>query len=80
MSALRSWDTNLQRSEKSTLYRFLTLYLVLVVMMLALVSFGYFQVQKLLMLSEKRIELNNYSNELIKSLKHLHFNFENSKK
>ena len=80
MSALRSWDTNLQRSEKRTLYSFLSLYLVLVVMMLAIVSFGYFQVQKLLMLSDKRIELNNYSNELIKSLKHLHFNFDKDKK
>ena len=76
MSVSKNKDTNLLRSsEKSSLTRFLTLYIVLVTMLLLLLGIFYYQSQEELMFSNKRTILSNYANEQVKQLKLLHHYF-----
>jgi len=68
--------TGINRSERITLIRFVGLYSFLVLMILILGSTIYFKLQKDLMLQTKRLELEEYSKELIDGLKLLHIYFD----
>jgi len=68
--------TGINRSERITLVRFIALYSFLVLMILILGSTIYFKLQKDLMLQTKRLELEEYSKELIDGLKLLHIYFD----
>ncbi len=76
---LKSLDIDLLQSEKKTLIGFLTLYSILCVVILFFIAFLYFKLQKELMLNDKRIQLQSYSNDLIYRLKDLHINFDKYK-
>jgi two-component system OmpR family sensor kinase len=69
-------DIDLPQSEKKTLKRFLLLYLFFVLTIFGFIIFLYYGFQKDLMLQHKRVLLNQYANELIVELKHLHINFD----
>ncbi len=76
MLVSKNKDINLLRSsEKSSLRRFLALYIVLVAMILLLLGIFYYKSQEELMFSNKRIELSAYANEQVKELKLLHHYF-----
>ena len=64
------------RSEKKSLLRFLTLYLLLVILVLSLLALFYYQSQEKLMFSNQRVVLSNYAYEQIKRLKTLHHYFD----
>ncbi|MCF6200781.1 MAG: HAMP domain-containing histidine kinase [Hydrogenimonas sp.] len=76
MSASNVTATGINRSERITLIRFIGLYSFLVLMILILGSTIYFKLQKDLMLQTKRLELEEYSKELIDGLKLLHIYFD----
>ncbi|WP_455757539.1 sensor histidine kinase [Sulfurimonas sp.] len=76
MLASKSLGTDLLRSEKQTLLRFSTLYILLSIVIIWAFSFMYYESQKGLMLQEKRVILQEYSKSLIQDLKHLHINFD----
>ncbi len=76
---LKSLDIDLPQSEKKTLIGFLSLYSLLCVVILFFISFLYFKLQKELMLKDKRVQLQSYSNDLIYRLKDLHINFDKYK-
>ena len=76
MLALKSSVIDLRQSEKKTLVSFFALYITLCIVILIFISFVYHKFQKEFMLSQKRITLQNYSNEFIINLKHLHINFD----
>lgn len=76
---LKSLDIDLPQSEKKTLWGFLTLYSVLCIVILLFISFLYYNFKKDLMLQNKRIILQEYSNDLILRLKDLHINFDKYK-
>ena len=76
MSVLKSSGIDLTKSETRTLLGFSFLYSFLVLVILSVVSFLYYQFQKDLMLQEKRQILQNYSNDLIVRLKDLHVNID----
>lgn len=76
MSVLKSWDIDLLASEKKTLLNFLGLYSFFAVIIIAIISFMYFNFQKDLMLQQKRATLQEYANSLILNLKDLHINFD----
>jgi len=76
--ALKNSVIDLHHSEKKTLIGFFSLYITLCIVILIFISFVYYKFQKDLMLSEKRINLQNYSNEFIIRLKQLHINFDKS--
>ncbi|MDA7817884.1 HAMP domain-containing histidine kinase [Sulfurimonas sp.] len=76
MLASKSLGIDFQQSEKKTLFRFLSLYALLTVIIISVFSFIYFELQKDLMLQEQKPTLQKYSKELIESLKSLHVNFE----
>jgi len=65
----------LLRSEKKSLYRFLTLYVAMVILGLVLLSFFYYESQRQLMLSDKRATLAQYAYIQTKRLKVLHYFF-----
>ena len=69
-------DIDLIKKEKKTLFRFLALYSFLTIIIIFTVSFLYYTFQKDLMLQEKRVVLEEYSNDLIMILKYMHLNFE----
>ena len=79
MLVLKNSVIDLRQSEKKTLFGFFSLYITLCVVILIFVSFIYFKFQKDFMLGQKRITLQNYSNEFIIQLKHLHVNFDKTK-
>jgi len=74
--ASKSLGTDFQQSEKQTLFRFLSLYVLLTVIIISIFSFIYFEFQKDLMLQEKKSTLQKYSKEFIEELKQLHINFD----
>jgi len=74
--ASKSLGIDFRQSEKQTLYRFLSLYILLTVIIISVFSFIYFELQKDLMLQEKKSTLQKYSKEFIEELKYLHKNFE----
>ncbi len=76
MLALKNSVIDLRYSEKKTLIGFFSLYLTLCIVILIFISFVYFKFQKDFMLSQKRINLQNYANEFIIKLKKLHINFD----
>ena len=76
---LKSLDIDLPQSEKKTLRGFLSLYSFLSIVILSFTAFLYFSFQKDLMLQDKRILMQEYSNELILRLKDLHINFDKYK-
>ncbi|ADG93565.1 integral membrane sensor signal transduction histidine kinase [Arcobacter nitrofigilis DSM 7299] len=76
---LKSLDIDLPQSEKKTLWGFLTLYSVLCIVILLFISFLYYNFKKDLMLQNKRLILQEYSNDLISRLKDLHINFDKYK-
>ena len=76
MSASNGTATSISRSERSTLLRFLGLYAFLAFLILVLGSAIYYKLQKDLMLQTKRLELEEYSKELIDGLKLLHIYFD----
>ena len=76
MSALRSLDTDFLSSEKKTLFRFSTLYILFTAIIISGFSFIYYDLQKDLMLQEKKSILQEYSKDLIQDLKKLHINFD----
>jgi len=76
---LKSLDIDLTQSEKRTLFGFLSLYSFFTIVILFFISFLYFTFQKDLMLQEKRLMMQEYSNDLIFRLKDLHINFDKYK-
>lgn len=76
MLALKNLDTDLTKSETRTLIGFGLIYSFLVVIILSIISFLYYQFQEDLILQEKRPLLQKYSNEFISKLKDLHINFD----
>ncbi len=76
MSVLKSLDIDLPQSEKRTLKSFLLLYTFFILVTFGFIIFLYYGFQKDLMLQQKRVLLNQYANELIVKLKHLHINFD----
>ena len=79
MSVLKSLDIDLPQSEKRTLKSFLLLYIFFVTILFGFIIFLYYGFQKDLMLQHKRVLLNQYANELIVKLKHLHINFDKNR-
>ncbi|MDF1874305.1 HAMP domain-containing histidine kinase [Sulfurimonas sp. SAG-AH-194-I05] len=79
MSVSKSLDTDLLRSEKQTLFRFSSLYILFSIVIVFAFSFMYYDAQKDLMLQEKRHELQEHSKNLIEDLKQLHINFDKNK-
>ena len=76
MLVLKNSGIDLSKSETRTLLAFSFLYSFLVLVILSVVSFLYYQFQKDLMLQEKRQILQNYSNDLVYRLKDLHVNID----
>ena len=76
MLVLKNSGIDLTKSETRTLLGFSFLYSFLVLVLLSVVSYLYYQFQKDLMLQEKRQVLQNYSNDLIFRLKDLHVNID----
>ncbi|MDN5067735.1 sensor histidine kinase [Aliarcobacter butzleri] len=74
--ALKNLDIDLTKSETRTLLGFSLLYSFLVLVILCVMFFLYYQFQKDLMLQEKRQILQTYSNSLISNLKELHINID----
>ena len=76
MSVSNATATSISHSERRTLLRFLGLYAFLALLILILGSTIYYKLQKDLMLQTKRLELEEYSKELIDGLKLLHIYFD----
>ena len=76
MLVLKNSGIDLPSSETRTLLGFSLLYSFLVLVILSVVSFLYYQFQKDLMLQEKRQVLQNYSNDFVIRLKDLHVNID----
>ena len=76
MLVLKNSGIDLTNSETRTLLGFGLLYSFLVLVILSVVSFLYYQFQKDLMLQEKRQVLQNYSNDFVIRLKDLHVNID----
>ncbi|MEY3090809.1 MAG: hypothetical protein RL113_1125 [Pseudomonadota bacterium] len=66
-------------SEKKSLRRFLSVYLLMVIALIALLSLFYYQNQEKLMLLEQRAELTRYAYVQTKRLRALHEDFEQNK-
>ena len=71
MSVLKNLDINLPQSEKKTLYRFLGLYIFFTLVILALTTTLYYNLQKELYNQQKTIILNQYANDFLIQLKAL---------
>jgi two-component system OmpR family sensor kinase len=69
-------DIDLIKKEKKTLFSFLALYSFLTIIIISTISSLYYNFQKDLMLQEKRVVLEDYSNDLITIIKYMHLNFE----
>ena len=76
MLVLKNSGIDLTKSETRTLLGFSFLYSFLVLVILSVVSFLYYQFQEDLMLQEKRQILQNYSNDLVIRLRDLHVNID----
>jgi len=64
------------KSEKKSLFRFLTLYVAMVIFMIILLSVFYYQSQEKLMLADQRATLTKYAYIQTKRLKVLHHFFD----
>ena len=78
MLALKNSGIDLSKSETRTIIGFSLIYSVLVLVILGVITFLYYQFKKDLMLQDKRQTLQNYSNDQIASLKELHINIDKS--
>ncbi|MFK5975451.1 MAG: HAMP domain-containing sensor histidine kinase [Sulfurovum sp.] len=67
---------SLLKSEKKSLYRFLTLYISMVVFMIGIISIFYYEGQQKLMLYDQRAMLTKYAYIQTKRLKVLHHFFD----
>ena len=77
MLVLKNKVTNsVLKSEKKSLFRFLTLYVTMVTIVIALSSLFYYEIQKKLMLADQRATLSKYAYIQTKRLKILHHYFE----
>ena len=76
MLASKSWDIDLAQSEKQTLFRFSSLYILLSIVIISVFSYMYYDSQKELMLQEKKSLLQEHSKTLLQDLKYLHINFD----
>jgi len=73
LSASKNKVTNsLLRSEQKSLYRFLSLYIAMVIVVISLLSIFYYQSKEKIMLYSQRLKLNKYSYVQSKRLKALH--------
>ncbi len=76
MLASKNRDISLHHNnEKQSLWRFLSLYIFLVIVLVSLLSIFYYQSQEELMFSNMRTKLSQYANEQVKNLKILHHYF-----
>ena len=71
MSVLKNLDIDLPQSEKKTLYRFLSLYVLLTLVILGLTVSLYYTMQKELAISQRTIALDEYANDFLVSLEEL---------
>ena len=78
MLALKNSGIDLSKSETRTIIGFSLIYSILVLVILGVITFLYYQFKKDLMLQDKRQTLQNYSNDQISSLKELHINIDKS--
>lgn len=76
MLVLKNSGIDLTKSETRTLLGFIFLYSFLVLVILSVVFFLYYDFQKDLMLQEKRQILQNYSNDLVVRLRDLHVDID----
>ena len=76
MLASKSLDTDFLSSEKKTLFRFSVLYILFTLIIISVFSFIYYDLQKDLMLQEKKSTLQEYSKFFLYDLKQLHINFD----
>ncbi|MDD2449690.1 MAG: HAMP domain-containing sensor histidine kinase [Sulfurimonas sp.] len=72
MSVLKNLDIDLPQSEKKTLYSFLSLYVFLTIVILALTVSLYYTLQKELASSQRTILLDEYANDFLLALEELH--------
>lgn len=72
MSVLKNLDIDLPQSEKKTLYSFLSLYVFLTIVILALTVSLYYTLQKELAFSQRTILLDEYANDFLLALQELH--------
>ena len=76
MLASKNKVTNsLLRSEQKSLYRFLALYIAMVIVVISLLSIFYYESKEKIMLYSQRLKLNKYSYIQAKRLKALHHQF-----
>jgi len=81
LSVSKNKGTNLLRSsEKSSLRRFLALYIILVIFLLLLLGMFYYQSQEKLMFSNQRTVLSNHANEEVQKLRKIHNHFTTKEK
>ena len=77
MSALKNKVTSsLLKSEKKSLFRFLTLYVAIAFIVISILSIYYYQSQEKLMLADQRATLTKYAYIQTKRLKVLHHFFD----
>ena len=78
MLVLKSSGIDLSKSETRTIIGFSLIYSILVLVILGVITFLYYQFKKDLMLQDVRQTLQNYSNNHIANLKELHINIDKS--
>ena len=78
MLVLKSSGIDLSKSETRTIIGFSLIYSILVLVILGVITFLYYQFKKDLMIQDKRKTLQNYSNTQIANLKELHINIDKS--
>lgn len=78
MLVLKSSGIDLSKSETRTIIGFSLIYSILVLVILGVIAFLYYQFKKDLMLQDVRQTLQNYSNTQIANLKELHINIDKS--
>ena len=78
MLVLKSSGIDLSKSETRTIIGFSLIYSILVLVILGVITFLYYQFKKDLMIQDKRQTLQNYSNTHIANLKEFHINIDKS--
>ena len=78
MLVLKSSGIDLSKSETRTIIGFSLIYSILVLVILGVITFLYYQFKKDLMLQDVRQTLQNYSNTQIANLKEFHINIDKS--
>ena len=78
MLVLKSSGIDLSKSETRTIIGFSLIYSILVLVILGVITFLYYQFKKDLMIQDKRQTLQHYSNTHIANLKELHINIDKS--